>query len=75
MVRAGLEVKGQKVSKQDIKMEQKVSVALLASRYDNCLRGGSEDETIADSQEGVRASVRLRVRRKWSEVCSGVTST
>ncbi len=52
MVRAGLEVKGQKVSKQDIRVEQKVSVALLASRYDNCLRGGSEDETIADSREG-----------------------
>ncbi len=29
-----------------------VTVALLASKYDNCLRGGSEDETIADSQEG-----------------------
>ncbi len=51
MVRAGLEDKGQKVSKQDIRMEQKVSLALLASRYDNCLRGGSEDETIADSRE------------------------
>ncbi len=90
MVRAGLEVKGQKVSKQD---EQKVSVALLASRYDNCLRGGSEDETIADSREGEserklcrkgtcggvcdvsRIMLRLRVRTKWSEVCSGVTST
>ncbi len=54
MVHAGLEVKGQKVSKQD---EQKVSVALLASRYDNCLRGGSEDETIADSRECERAYV------------------
>ncbi len=52
MVRAGLEVKGQKVSKQDIRVEQKVSVALLASRYYNCLMGGSEDETIADSREG-----------------------
>ncbi len=41
--------KGQKVSKQDIRVEQKVSVALLASTYDNGLRGGSEDETIADS--------------------------
>ncbi len=29
-----------------------MSIALLASRYDNCLRGGSEDETIADSWEG-----------------------
>ncbi len=44
--------KGQKVSKQDIRVEQKVSVALLASTYDNGLRGGSEDETIADSREG-----------------------
>ncbi len=52
MVRAGLEDKGQKVSKQDIRVEQKVSVALLASRYDNCLRGGSKDETIADCREG-----------------------
>ncbi len=42
VVRADLEVKGQKVSKQDIRVEQKVSVALLASRYDNCLKGGRE---------------------------------
>ncbi len=93
MVHAGLEDKGQKVSKQDIRLEQKVSVALLASRYDNCLRGGSEDETIADSREGESERklcrkvtcggvcdvsgimLRLRVRRKWSEVCGGVTST
>ncbi len=93
VVRAGLEDKGQKGSKHDVRVEQKVSVALLASRYDNCLRGGSEDETIADSREGesehkLRRKVtcggvcdvsgimlRLRVRRKWSEVCSGVTST
>ncbi len=52
VVRAGLEDKGQKVSKQDIRVEQKVSVALLASRDDNCLGRGSEDETIADSPEG-----------------------
>ncbi len=52
VVRAGLEDKGQKVSKQDIRVEQKVSVALLASRDDNCLGGGREDETIADSREG-----------------------
>ncbi len=93
VVRAGLEVKGQKVSKQDIRVEQKVSVALLASRYANCLRGGSVGETIADSREGecerkLRRKVtcggvcdvsgimlRLRVRRKWFEVCSGLTST
>ncbi len=52
MERAGLEDKGQTVSKQDVRVEQKVSVALLAARDDNCLGGGSEDETIADSREG-----------------------
>ncbi len=52
VVQAGLEDKGQKVSKQDVRVEQKVSVALLASRDDNCLGGGSEDETIADCREG-----------------------
>ncbi len=65
MVRAGLEDKGQKVSKQYIRVEQKLSVALLASRYDNCLRGGSEDETIADSLEG-----ESKLRRKVT--CGGV---
>ncbi len=47
MVRAGLEDKGQTVSK-DVRVEQKVSVALLASRDASCSGGGSEDETIAD---------------------------
>ncbi len=64
MARAGLEDKGQTVSKQDVRVEQK---ALLASRDDNCLGGGSEDETIADSREG--ESVR-RLRRKMT--CGGV---
>ncbi len=49
--------KGQKVSKQDIRVEQKVSVALLASRYDNGLRGGSEDETIADSRRAWKSDM------------------
>ncbi len=52
MVRAGLEDRGQTVSKQDIRVEQKVSAALLASRDDKCLWARSEDETIADSWEG-----------------------
>ncbi len=52
MVRAGLEDKGQTVSKQDVKVELKLSVALLASRDASCLGGGSEDETIAASREG-----------------------
>ncbi len=37
VVWTGLEDKGQTVSKQDVRVEQKVSVALLASRDDNCL--------------------------------------
>ncbi len=67
VVRAGLEDKGQKVSKQDIRVEQKVSVALFASRDDNCLGGGSEDETIADSQEG---ESERKLHRKLT--CGGV---
>ncbi len=51
VARTGLEDKGQKESKHDVREKQKVSVALLASRDDNCLRGGNEDETIADSRE------------------------
>ncbi len=67
MVRAGLEDKGQTVSKQDVRVEQKVSVALLASRDANCLRVGSEDETIADSQEGESECVRNHVEVKNEE--------
>ncbi len=49
--------KGQKVPKQYIRVEQKVSVALLASRYDNGLRGGREDETIADSRRAWKSDM------------------
>ncbi len=67
VVRSGLEEKGQTVSKQDVRVEQKVSIALLASRDENCLGGGSEDETIADSREGENE---CRLRRKMT--CEGV---
>ncbi len=40
--------KGQTVSKQDVRVDKKVSIALLASRDYN-FRGGREDETIAES--------------------------
>ncbi len=60
----GLEDKGQTVSKQDVRVEQKVSVTLLASRDANCLGVGSEDETIADSQEG---ESERRLRRKMAK--------
>ncbi len=67
MVWAGLEDKGQTVSKQHVRVEQKVSVALLASRDANSLREGSEDETIADSREG---ESERRLCRKMT--CGGV---
>ncbi len=37
VVQNGLEDEGQTMSKQDVKLEQKESVAQLASRDDNCL--------------------------------------
>ncbi len=54
MVRAGLEESRQTVFKQGVRVEQRVSVALSASSDENRLRGGCEDETIADSREGER---------------------
>ncbi len=68
MVRVGLEDKGQTVSKQDVRVEQKVSVALLASRDANCLGVGSEDETIADSQEG-ESERRLLRKMTCGQLC------
>ncbi len=65
MVRAGLEDKGQTVSKKDVRVEQKVSVALSASRDANCLGGGSEDEP--NSRKGESEH---RLRRKMT--CVGV---
>ncbi len=67
VVQAVQEDKGQTVSKQDLRVEQKVSVALLASRDYNCLGGGSEDETIADSREG-ESERKLRLKM----TCGGV---
>ncbi len=37
VVRAGMEDKGQTVSKQDVRVDKKVSIGLLASRDYNCL--------------------------------------
>ncbi len=45
-------LRGRKYQNKTSEWKQKVSVALLASRDDNCLRRGSKDETIADSREG-----------------------
>lgn len=61
MVQAGQEKRGQTVSKQDIRVEHRVSVALLTSSDGKCLRRGSEDETIAGSRED---DSERRLRRK-----------
>ncbi len=55
------------MSKQDVRVEQKVSVALLASSNAYCSEGRSEDETIADSREG---EIERRLHRKMT--CGGV---
>ncbi len=74
------EVKGHQSIKTRHQSGTECVSSMLASRDDNCLRGGSEDETIADSREGERKlcrkvtcggvcdvsgiMLRLRVRRK-----------
>ncbi len=55
------------MSKQDVRSEQKVSVALLASSDSNCTGVGSEDETKADSREG---ESERRLHRKMT--CEGI---
>ncbi len=84
VARAGLDERGQKLSKQDVRVKQRVSVALFVSSAEE--GEGSADETIEDRREGESerrlhrkvtcggacamsgVSVRLEVMRKWSEV-------
>jgi len=60
--RGVLEGKGQTVSKQDIRVEQKVSGDA------NCLGGGSKDQNIADSREG-ESEHRLHLKMTYGGVC------
>ncbi len=56
VVRAGLDEGGQKLSKQDVRVEQRVPVALFVSSAVNWECEGSEDETLRIA-ERERASV------------------
>ncbi len=58
--------KGQKLSKQDVRVEQRVSVALFVSSAENWEGEGSADETIEDRREG---ESERRLRRKVT--CEG----
>lgn len=66
-MRAGLEERGQKLSKQCVRVEKRESVALLVSSVKNLSGGGSVDETKEDRREGERER---RFRRKVT--CGGV---
>ena len=67
MVHAGLDDSGQKLSKQEVRVEQRVSAALFVSRAENCESEGSEDETTEDRRDGESEH---RFRRKVT--CVGV---
>ncbi|XP_043087960.1 uncharacterized protein LOC122334170 [Puntigrus tetrazona] len=57
--RAGLVVRGQKESRQDVSVEQRVLVAVLTSSKENRLGGGSDSDTAEERQvdESVRGDV------------------
>ncbi len=47
-VRAGLEERGQMSSRQEVKVEHKVSVAAFTSRYEKCVGEGREEDSIEE---------------------------
>ncbi|XP_048048474.1 butyrophilin-like protein 2 [Megalobrama amblycephala] len=53
VARTGLVKSGQKSSKQDVRVVQRVSVAVLVSNDENWLGGGSVDETKEDRWDGL----------------------
>jgi len=77
------------LSKEEVRMEQKVSVAVFTSRDENC--EGREDDTSEERCDGANehrfrlkvtgrgvggawvVSCRLKVMRKWSETLRGLT--
>lgn len=60
-LRAGLDVRGHRLFKQDVRVEHSVSVALLVFKRESSSEEGSAEETAAEKREGM--SVR-RLRRK-----------
>ena len=45
MARAGLDDRGQMLSRDEVKVEHRVSVAVFTSRDENCVGEGREDDT------------------------------
>lgn len=52
VARAGLEDRGHILSRQEVKVEHKVSVAVLTSIEENCVGEGREDETAEERRDG-----------------------
>ncbi len=70
-VRAGLEERGQMSSRQEVKVEHKVSVAAFTSRDEKLVGEGREEDTTEERWEGERErSFRLNVTG-WGLVAPG----
>ncbi len=75
-VRAGLEERGQMSSRQEVKVEHKVSVAAFTSRDEKCVGEGREEDTTEERWEGERERrFRLKVTGKgvggtWVAKCN-----
>ena len=52
VARAGLEDRGQMLSKEEVRMEHKVSVAVFTSRDEKCEGEGREDDTAEERWDG-----------------------
>ncbi len=87
-VRAGLEERGQMLSRQEVKVEHKVSVAAFTSSDEKWVGKEREEDITEERWEGERVRLKLTGRgvggtrvakcnvnlmKKWSEICSGCT--
>ncbi len=63
-VRAGLGERGQMLSRQEVKVEHKVSVAAFTSRDEKWICEGREEDTTEERWEGERYWFRLKVTSK-----------
>ncbi len=64
--RAGLEERGQMSSRQEVKVEHKVSVAAITSRDKKWVGEGREEDTTEERWEGERERrFLLKVTGKW----------
>ncbi len=70
------------LSRQEVKVEHKVSVAVFTSRDEKWVGEGREEDTREERWEGVTgkgvggtrvAKCNVHLMKKWSEICSGCT--